>query len=82
MNPSASNKDVKVRTLVDVLQVAQDSPFGLTIIQGKEEEIYIPYRELFQSALHLLGYLQEQGITPGDELVFQLPQIKDFLTAF
>ncbi|WP_367865336.1 amino acid adenylation domain-containing protein [Pedobacter sp. WC2423] len=55
---------------------------GVTFIQGTHGDEFISYCELYQIALKALFHLQEKGIEPGHELVFQLEDNKAFVITF
>lgn len=55
---------------------------SITIIDNDKYEINLSYRELYDAALEQLYVLQERGIKKNDELVFQIQNLQEFLTAF
>ncbi|WP_159455962.1 non-ribosomal peptide synthetase [Chitinophaga eiseniae] len=55
---------------------------GITFIESGSHEYFVSYRELFARALSALYYLQQKGISPGDELVLQIEDNSAFLTIF
>jgi len=55
---------------------------GITLIEGENRIVYISYKKLYMEARCMLHVLQEKGIQPGDELVFQFISNKDFLVTF
>ncbi|WP_379155585.1 AMP-binding protein [Paenibacillus sp. sgz5001063] len=55
---------------------------GVTFIESSQDENFISYRELYGKSLLLLGYLQELGIRPGEELLFQIEDNLHFLSLF
>jgi len=55
---------------------------GIFFIDKGDEEEFISYKELYKSALFVLGGLRKQGVLPGNELVFQIKDNKTFLITF
>ncbi len=55
---------------------------GITLIDGKNRIEYISYKKLYMEARCMLHVLQQKGIQPGDELVFQFLSNKNFLVTF
>jgi len=55
---------------------------GITFINGASEEHFVGYPELDAQARRALGYLQNKGLLPGDELVFQLEDNASFVVLF
>src|SRR4051812_24631770 len=70
-------------TLTDIIRdKAHLQHSGVTFIEGGDKEEFMAYSELYQAALLALSVLQEDGMQPGDELVFQLNDNKSFVIAF
>jgi amino acid adenylation domain-containing protein len=55
---------------------------GITFLEGENKTEYISYKKLYMEARCMLHVLQEKGIKPGDELVFQFLSNKNFLVTF
>lgn len=55
---------------------------GVTFIESGNVEEFLSYKELYQQAVMVLYNLQERGLKPGDELVFQLENNKTFIICF
>ncbi|MCK4258408.1 MAG: amino acid adenylation domain-containing protein [Halanaerobiales bacterium] len=55
---------------------------GINFIYGKQKENFITYEKLYNKALCLLFHLQKRGFKSGDELIFQLEDIQDFVCTF
>ncbi|MEW5804010.1 MAG: non-ribosomal peptide synthetase [bacterium] len=55
---------------------------GITFISGGKDELFISYANLYNKALSILYSLQQKGLKPGDELVFQLSNNYDFVSVF
>ncbi len=66
-------------TLTQALDAAAKAKKGMYIVGSSESEIYISYQQLQQESLAILVSLQEYGIKPGDELVFQFDDLKSLL---
>ncbi|MBA9085511.1 amino acid adenylation domain-containing protein/non-ribosomal peptide synthase protein (TIGR01720 family) [Fontibacillus solani] len=73
----------EVSTLIELLQNrAQFGNKGVTFISGDKDELYEPYGELYQQALKVLHHLQAKGIKPGDELILQIEDNRNFMHVF
>jgi acyl-CoA synthetase (AMP-forming)/AMP-acid ligase II/acyl carrier protein len=69
--------------LIEVLKERSISfSTGITFIEGSHQEEFLSYQELYQAALRVLSVLQDNGIQPGDELVFQIEHNKTFVIVF
>ncbi|GIO85790.1 hypothetical protein J25TS5_27220 [Paenibacillus faecis] len=55
---------------------------GITFIDGEDQEVRLSYKELYEESCRFLGYLQQQGVSPGREIVFQIEDNRRFVTAF
>lgn len=55
---------------------------GITLIESEGKTEYISYKKLYMEARCMLYVLQQKGIKPGDELVFQFLSNKNFLVTF
>nr|WP_315033462.1 non-ribosomal peptide synthetase [uncultured Chryseobacterium sp.] len=55
---------------------------GITLIDRENRIEYISYKKLYMEARGMLHVLQQKGIKPGDELVFQFLSNKNFLVTF
>ena len=74
---------MKVGTLTSMFHEIRDvRDKGMTLIYSDSEETFIPYDELYSSALRMLLVLQNKGIQPGDEVVFQVDESKGFVFLF
>ncbi|NEW06400.1 amino acid adenylation domain-containing protein [Paenibacillus sp. SYP-B3998] len=70
-------------TLVDVIQErSKITDRGILFIEADKVETFISYGQLFIEAQGYLGYLQEIGIKPRQEVIFQIQENKLFLVAF
>lgn len=55
---------------------------GITFIEDEGRVEYMTYKKLYLEARYRLYELQQQGLQPGDELVFQFMSNKNFLVTF
>lgn len=70
-------------TLLQVLQHSSKlSNRGITFIEQGGHESFLGYGELYRLAQHGLGMLQDQGLQPKDELVFQVEDNRSFIILF
>lgn len=65
-----------------LLHRATQSQQGITFIDGPASALFYPYRALLKDAAHALGFLQQQGVQVGAELIIQLEDNQHFLIAF
>ncbi|MEW9697561.1 amino acid adenylation domain-containing protein [Paenibacillus sp. SI8] len=71
------------QTLLDVIQERSKlTDRGIRFIDGDNIETFISYHQLFMEARGYLGYLQEIGIKPKQEVIFQIQENKPFVIAF
>ncbi|MWC30353.1 non-ribosomal peptide synthetase [Paenibacillus sp. MMS18-CY102] len=68
-------------TMNEALARAAQSEHGITFID-KREDVYLPYRKLYEVACTLLGELQGRGMKAGDLLLFQIEEPELFLPFF
>lgn len=69
--------------LVQVIrEISSSSGKGVTFIQGQDSAEFFSYYDLYEAALKVLFQLQQQGIQPKDEVVFQIGEEKTFLICF
>lgn len=71
-------------TLQEILQrnISSEKQGGITFINGKDKTEYLSYKKLFLEATYMLYDLQQLGLKPGDELVFQFQSIRNFVVTF
>lgn len=55
---------------------------GITFIEGPNKTDFLSYKQLYLQALYVLNALQEKGLKPGDELMFQFKSNRSFLITF
>ncbi|MEP0265313.1 amino acid adenylation domain-containing protein [Dokdonia sp.] len=73
----------KHKNLIEVLQSSMTlKGKGLTFIESVSKEDYMSYTELYDTAHQVLFVLQERGIKPKSELVFQIEDNKTFVIVF
>ncbi|WP_256756844.1 non-ribosomal peptide synthetase [Cohnella sp. WQ 127256] len=68
-------------TLAEVLHDLRNSDKGITYTTRKED-IFVSYGELYGKAQEKLYVLQQKGMQPKDELVFQVEDNGEFITLF
>ena len=61
-------------TLSDMLAEARRRDRHIRFIDGQHDESVLPFAELWERAVALLGSLQSRGMKPGDELIIPLQQ--------
>lgn len=70
-------------TLAELLIVNKDQyDTGITFIESSQSEEFLSYGDLYRQAVTALCFFQNNGITPGNELVFQIEDNKNFIIAF
>lgn len=55
---------------------------GISFIEDEGHIEYMSYKKLYMEARYMLHDLQQKGLQPGDELVFQFLSNKNFLITF
>ncbi len=73
---------VKYKTLVEAILDKPGNNKGIHFIMNREKEFFLSYDALLKKALHLLCIFQEKGLQPGEQLVFQVEDNCDFVTAY
>ncbi|MFC5703416.1 AMP-binding protein, partial [Cohnella faecalis] len=71
-----------IRNLAQLLFSDRTEGKGITFIRSASEQSTVSYRDLHREASLLLRHMQEAGLKPGNELVFQIEQNRVFLTWF
>jgi surfactin family lipopeptide synthetase A len=70
-------------TLVEVLKNRSScAGKGVTFIEGGGHEEFMSYGKLYDSAINVLSNLQSAGVSPKDELLFQLQSNRDIVIVF
>lgn len=59
-----------------------DSGAGMTFIDEPGTEDHLSYKKLYLQACYKLHALQEEGLNPGDELIFQFESNRNFVITF
>lgn len=68
--------------LIELLAEARSKERHIRFIDGEHDESVVPFADLWDRALTLLGALQERGMQPGDELVVFSNSNESFVIAF
>ena len=69
-------------TLTDLLRDARGKDRNIRFIDGENDESVVPFSELWNRAVMLLGSLQARGMKPGDELIIFSKSNESFVIAF
>ena len=70
------------RTLLDLIETARRTDRGVTFIQGAGDETTLSFRDLYDRALLLLGQFQDNGLTPGSEVMILASDDIDLVVGF
>ncbi|AOM80166.1 non-ribosomal peptide synthetase [Pedobacter steynii] len=74
---------MQFNTLADILKRRSDQDkSGITFISGTNQEEFLSYKALFHHATKALAVLQNAGLEKGDELMFQVDDMKTFVISF
>lgn len=74
---------MEFQTLIDVFERTQFiSEKGVTFIDKRDEEVFVSYDKVYDSARRVLGFLQDKGLQKGSEVVFQLEDNLTFVPCF
>ncbi|MEL6367640.1 MAG: non-ribosomal peptide synthetase [Pseudomonadota bacterium] len=68
-------------SLIDVLERAKDTDRSIRFVESSADDV-VPLATLWQDASLLLGGLQKQGVTAGDQVVIFTKSNRQFLTGF
>lgn len=68
--------------LIELLAEARSKTHHVRFIDGENDESVVPFTELWDRAIALLGALQSRGMQPGDELVVFSNSNESFVVAF
>ncbi len=71
----------KYENLLEVIEQKNENR-GITFIDSDTDERFLSYKELYSKALGMLYCLQQKGIRPKDELIFQIEDNEEFLCVF
>ena len=71
-------------TLQEIFQrnLANEKQEGITFINGNKKTEYLSYKKLYLEATYLLYDLQQKGLKPGDEVIFQFQSNRNFVITF
>ena len=69
-------------TLIDLLAAARGRDRHIRFIDGEHDESTVPFSELWERAVALLGYLQSRGMRQGGELVIFSKSNEKFVIAY
>ena len=70
------------RTVNEALVHAASSPAGITFVDLRERETFLPFHELHARARRAAGTLRKIGVAPGDRVAIVLPTSATFMDAF
>ncbi|MCI0667649.1 MAG: non-ribosomal peptide synthetase [Methylococcaceae bacterium] len=74
--------NLDAETLVEALRGSARSEGSIIYINGKADERELSYRELWDRASGLLGYLRSKNIESGDELILFVESNEEFVDVF
>ncbi|MBL4672807.1 MAG: AMP-binding protein, partial [Arenicella sp.] len=74
--------NVVFSTLIDALDQSATTNKGICFIRDLEQDEFVSYAQLKESAIQILAELQSQGIKSGDELVLQYVSLKPMMQTF
>lgn len=71
-------------TLQEIFQknLASGKKEGITFINGNNQTEYLTYKKLYLEATYMLYDLQQKGLKPGDEVIFQFQSVRNFVVTF
>ena len=69
-------------TLPEALSENRSRSRFINFIHGENQETEVSYQVLYERALGILHYFQQQGLTNGDELILLLDNDQQFIDAF
>ncbi len=68
------------KTLKDILENEKSNEKkGIIFINEQQDEKYVTYKEVYNKALSVLGFIQDNGVKPGDELLLQIKENELFI---
>lgn len=62
--------------------LASEKQEGITFINGNNKTEFLSYKKLYLEATYMLYDLQQKGMKPGDEVVFQFQSVRNFVVTF
>jgi acyl-CoA synthetase (AMP-forming)/AMP-acid ligase II len=72
----------RFETLAQYLLERDDRSKGIFHVKGEDQEKFVSYPSLKETALGLLGYFQSKGLRPGGQLVIATGNNEQFIDAF
>lgn len=71
-------------TLQELFQknLSEERQEGITLINGANKTEYLSYKKLYLEATYMLYDLQQKGLKPGDEVIFQFQSTRNFIVTF
>ncbi|MCK4260752.1 MAG: non-ribosomal peptide synthetase, partial [Halanaerobiales bacterium] len=72
-------KSSNFKSLINIFEQSDLASKGITFIYSEHEEAYVSYEEMYKKSLIYLKNLQNKGIKPGNEIIFQLSDNQDFI---
>ena len=71
-------------TLQEIFQknLDKERQEGITLINGNNKTEYLSYKKLYLEATYMLYDLQQKGLKPGDEIIFQFQSTRNFIVTF
>src|SRR5450432_1190550 len=73
---------MQAETLFQVLTANRSADRSIHYLDGEREETVVPFGELYERALGILGHLQKLGASRGDKLLIFLNNNALFIDAF
>ncbi|WP_431165610.1 non-ribosomal peptide synthetase [Tenacibaculum halocynthiae] len=71
-------------TIQEILieNIQSDNETGITFIDERNSLTHLSYKKIYIEACYKLHALQEKGLKPGDELIFQFESNRNFVITF
>lgn len=69
-------------SLQEALETVSQGDRSITFVEGKLDNRVVSYADLYRNSMGLLFELQEQGLTPGDQLILFTKNNQSFIEAF
>ncbi|UOE58258.1 AMP-binding protein [Priestia filamentosa] len=82
---STSTDTEKIDNLCSIfMTIREEREKGITFIKSSKEQEKLSYYDLYRKSLKMLSTLQQRGLTPGDKVIFQIPDRynEDFIVLF
>src|SRR5579871_114739 len=73
---------MQYETLFQILEANRSADRSIHFIEGEREETVVPFGQLYERALGLLGHLQRMGAGRGDQLIIFLNNNERFIDGF